>query len=132
MLFLSLHGDPREEYPFFLGWADETGAGAGEGCNVNYPLPLGHRLSGLGRGAGGRLPQGRRLRARTCCSCRSASTRSRTTRSPVPARERTTSPPTARRIAKLGLPTLFVMEGGYAVEQIGINAVNVLQGFEGG
>ena len=34
-------------------------------------------------------------------------------------------------IARLGLPTLFVMEGGYAVEQIGINAVNVLQGFEG-
>ena len=38
----------------------------------------------------------------------------------------------ARRIARLGLPTLFVMEGGYAVEQIGINAVNVLQGFEAG
>ena len=35
------------------------------------------------------------------------------------------------RLARLGLPTLFVMEGGYAVEQIGINAVNVLQGFEG-
>jgi acetoin utilization deacetylase AcuC-like enzyme len=28
------------------------------------------------------------------------------------------------------LPTLFVMEGGYAVEEIGINAVNVLEGFE--
>ena len=37
----------------------------------------------------------------------------------------------ARRIAQLGLPTLFVMEGGYAVEQVGVNAVNVLQGFEG-
>jgi len=34
------------------------------------------------------------------------------------------------RIARLGLPTLFVMEGGYAVEEIGINAVNVLEGFE--
>ncbi len=33
-------------------------------------------------------------------------------------------------IGKLGLPTLFVMEGGYAVEEIGINAINVLQGFE--
>ena len=36
------------------------------------------------------------------------------------------------RIAKLGLPTLFVMEGGYAVAEIGVNAVNVLEGFEGG
>ena len=35
------------------------------------------------------------------------------------------------RIAHLGKPTLFVMEGGYAVEEIGINAVNVLEGFEG-
>jgi acetoin utilization deacetylase AcuC-like enzyme len=35
-----------------------------------------------------------------------------------------------QRIAALGLPTLFVMEGGYAVEEIGINAVNVLEGFE--
>ena len=34
------------------------------------------------------------------------------------------------RIARLGKPTLFVMEGGYAVEEIGINAVNVLEGFE--
>jgi acetoin utilization deacetylase AcuC-like enzyme len=33
-------------------------------------------------------------------------------------------------IAGLGLPTLFVMEGGYAVEDIGVNAVNVLSGFE--
>jgi len=32
-------------------------------------------------------------------------------------------------LAKLKLPTLFVMEGGYAVEEIGINTVNVLDGF---
>jgi len=35
------------------------------------------------------------------------------------------------RIAALGKRTLFVMEGGYAVAEIGINAVNVLEGFEG-
>ena len=34
------------------------------------------------------------------------------------------------RIAQLGLPTAFVFEGGYAVGEIGINAVNVLEGFE--
>ena len=34
-----------------------------------------------------------------------------------------------RRIAKLKLPTLFVMEGGYAIEAIGVNTVNVLEGF---
>jgi acetoin utilization deacetylase AcuC-like enzyme len=35
-----------------------------------------------------------------------------------------------RRIARIGRPTLFVFEGGYAVDAIGVNAVNVLQGFE--
>jgi len=34
------------------------------------------------------------------------------------------------RISGLGLPTVFVMEGGYAVEEIGVNTVNVLMGFE--
>jgi acetoin utilization deacetylase AcuC-like enzyme len=35
------------------------------------------------------------------------------------------------KLASLHLPTLFVMEGGYAVAEIGVNTVNVLQGFEG-
>ena len=33
----SIHGDPRTEYPFFLGHADERGYGAGEGFNLNLP-----------------------------------------------------------------------------------------------
>ena len=37
---------------------------------------------------------------------------------------------TLRLIAQPQLPTLFIFEGGYAVEDIGINTVNVLQGFE--
>ena len=41
VLFLSIHGDPRTEYPFYLGHADERGAGPGVGFNVNYPLPAG-------------------------------------------------------------------------------------------
>ena len=35
------------------------------------------------------------------------------------------------RLAGAGLPTLFVMEGGYMVDEIGLNAVNTLLGFEG-
>jgi acetoin utilization deacetylase AcuC-like enzyme len=40
-------------------------------------------------------------------------------------------PKIGERIAALGLPTLFVMEGGYAVAEIGTNAVGILTGFEG-
>lgn len=41
-------------------------------------------------------------------------------------------PKIGRRIGRLALPTLFVMEGGYAVAEIGRNAVEVLTGFEDG
>ena len=34
-------------------------------------------------------------------------------------------------IDTLGIPTLFVLEGGYDIDEVGINAVNVLKGFEG-
>ena len=35
-----------------------------------------------------------------------------------------------KTIASVSLPTLFIMEGGYAVEEIGTNTVNVLKGFD--
>jgi acetoin utilization deacetylase AcuC-like enzyme len=35
-----------------------------------------------------------------------------------------------QRIAKLRLPTIFVLEGGYAAAELGVNAVNVIEGFE--
>jgi acetoin utilization deacetylase AcuC-like enzyme len=34
------------------------------------------------------------------------------------------------RIGHLGVPTVFVFEGGYAVAEVGVNVVNVLEGFE--
>jgi acetoin utilization deacetylase AcuC-like enzyme len=36
-----LHGDPVRAYPYVIGYADETGAGEGAGCNLNIPLPPG-------------------------------------------------------------------------------------------
>jgi acetoin utilization deacetylase AcuC-like enzyme len=33
-------------------------------------------------------------------------------------------------IGALNIPTLFVLEGGYDIDEVGINAVNVLKGFE--
>jgi acetoin utilization deacetylase AcuC-like enzyme len=39
VLTLSLHGHPRFAYPYFSGFEDEIGVGAGEGFNLNIPLP---------------------------------------------------------------------------------------------
>jgi acetoin utilization deacetylase AcuC-like enzyme len=41
VLTVSVHGDPAGYYPWFVGHAGERGAGPGEGCNLNLPLPRG-------------------------------------------------------------------------------------------
>ncbi len=36
--FVSLHGDPKRAYPYFAGFADEKGSGKGSGSTTNMPL----------------------------------------------------------------------------------------------
>ena len=125
---LSIHGDPRTEYPFFLGHADERGALAGEGANLNLPLPRGtgfatwhHTLQqgldavmawspdalvvplGVDTFAGDPI-SGFGLQSNDYLAL-------------------------GRTLGELGLPTVFTFEGGYAVAEVGVNAVNVLQAF---
>jgi acetoin utilization deacetylase AcuC-like enzyme len=130
VLFVSIHGDPRTEYPYYLGHADETGEGEGEGFNLNLPLPAG-------------TPAAEWLAAlEVACE--------RVTRHAADALvvslglDTFSGDPISRfalqsddflrvgaRIARLGLPTVLVLEGGYATRELGINAVNVVDGFEG-
>ncbi len=35
---VSIHGNPSFAYPYFSGFADEKGAGKGEGFNINFPV----------------------------------------------------------------------------------------------
>ena len=41
VFFASIHADPKSDYPYFWGHADETGAGEGTGATFNQPLPQG-------------------------------------------------------------------------------------------
>jgi acetoin utilization deacetylase AcuC-like enzyme len=41
VLTVSIHADPGNYFPFYTGYARETGAEAGEGVNLNLPLPHG-------------------------------------------------------------------------------------------
>lgn len=116
VLFVSIHLDPRQAYPFYAGHAGEQGAGAGLGANMNLPLgpdcgsaswfaaletasvklamfrPEALVVSLGGPAPGFGLQGGDLLRI-------------------------------GERIAHLGLPTIFVFEGG-------AGTVNVLEGFE--
>lgn len=129
VLNVSVHGDPVQEYPYYIGFADEMGTGAGEGANLNLPLPWGSDFSHWGAA----LDQGLSRIAefapdRLVVSLGvDAFEEDPISHFKLKGGDFTEA---GRRIGALGIPTLFVMEGGYAIEAIGTNAVNVLQGFE--
>ncbi|MEO1457997.1 MAG: histone deacetylase family protein [Pseudomonadota bacterium] len=131
VLFASLHGDPAHAFPHFLGGAEEIGAGAGAGFTANYPLAPGTGWEGWSAALEDAC--GRIVTAGAEALVISLGTD--TYKDDPISFFRLESADFTRmgaRIAALGLPTLFVMEGGYAVAEIGINTVNVLEGFEGG
>lgn len=130
VLFLSIHADPADEFPYFLGYADETGSGAGAGANVNYPLPLGTDWAAWAEALESACRRVHDWAPDALVVSLGVDTFED---DPISSFRLQSSdfPRIGTRLARLGLPTLFVMEGGYAVEQLGTNAVGVLTGFEG-
>jgi acetoin utilization deacetylase AcuC-like enzyme len=130
ILFCSIHGDPAKTFPFYSGFSDERGHGLGEGFNLNVPMAHGtdglsyaealrHVLAGVCDHAPDLLvlslgvdtfegdPIGQfRLGGRDFIGIGEA-------------------------IAKVGAPVLFIMEGGYAVAEIGKNVANVIEAASG-
>jgi len=128
VLFCSLHADPERMYPFFLGYKDETGAGAGEGYNFNYPMPPGTAYGVWGRALEDACRKIKTYKPEALVVSLGVDAFKD---DPISFFKLTSADfkTCGGRIAKLKLPTLFVMEGGYAVEAIGVNTVNVLEGF---
>ncbi|MEM6676297.1 MAG: histone deacetylase family protein [Pseudomonadota bacterium] len=130
VFFASLHGDPDEAFPHYLGGADETGLGAGEGSTVNYPLPPGTDWARWSAAHQDALARIKAWGAEALVISLGVDTYKD---DPISffALESEDFTTMGAQIAGANLPTLFVMEGGYAVAEIGINTVNVLTGFEG-
>ena len=130
VLFLSLHGDPQYAFPHFLGYADETGTGAGEGFNVNYPLPPNTGYAAWSDALRDACRKIRQYAPDTLIVSLGVDTFEQ---DPISFFKLTGDDfkRYGALIGALDLPTLFVMEGGYAVAEIGVNTVNVLTGFEG-
>ncbi len=129
VFFASLHGAPEDAFPFFLGYADESSAGAGEGANLNLPMPPGTSYAVWSQALDQALAAIRAWSAEALV----VSLGTDAFKDDPISFFRLDSPDfldAGRRIGRMGLPTVFCMEGGYAVEAIGINTVNVLEGFE--
>ncbi len=129
VLFVSIHGDPRTEYPFYLGHADETGAGEGAGYNLNLPLAAGSSDQAWFDA----LEVGCARIARHGADALVVSLGLDTFEGDPISQFRLRTPDFVRlgeRLKRLGLPAVFILEGGYAAAELGHNAVAVLQGWE--
>ena len=126
--FASIHADPATDYPFFWGHADEVGAGAGQGVSLNLPLPRGTDWNGYAPALAQALDWIEQHQPDLLVVSYGADTYED---DPISHFKLKTGDyaPMARRIASLGVPTLIVMEGGYAVEALGANVSEFLSGF---
>lgn len=131
VLFASIHGDPRTEYPYYLGYADERGKGEGAGANLNLPLPRGTDFEQWRDALAQALRAIDEFHAEALVVSLGVDTYEHDPISGFRLRSEDFLRVGAE-IAGGKLPTLFVFEGGYAVEGIGVNAVNVLEGFAQG
>lgn len=130
VLTVSVHGDPRSEYPFFLGHADERGEGEGLDANLNLPLPRGSSAATWFDALEAALQAVQRHGADALVVALGVDTFEG---DPISGFHLTSADylRLGERLARAGLPSVFTFEGGYAVAEVGVNVVNVLDGFVG-
>jgi acetoin utilization deacetylase AcuC-like enzyme len=131
VLTISIHADPKQEYPYFLGHADEKGAGPGTGFHMNLPLRWGSSWDSYGGALNTAMKKLSGFAPDAVVVSLGVDTFEHDPISKFKLRHDDYLR-IGEAIAKAARPTLFVMEGGYAVEALGINAVNVLTGYEQG
>jgi acetoin utilization deacetylase AcuC-like enzyme len=129
VFYASLHGDPAEAFPYFSGYAEELGAGAGTGYTLNLPLP---RATPFGPWREALVLALARIRAFGPDALIVSLGVDTFAADPISFFKLQSEDFASygRLIGGCGLPTLFVFEGGYAVEEVGVNAVNVLTAFD--
>jgi acetoin utilization deacetylase AcuC-like enzyme len=127
VFFASIHADPRMDYPYFWGHADETGEGEGEGVTLNLPLPRGTDIAACLPALDEALARIVAFGADLLVISYGADTYAG---DPISHFRLETADygVMAGRIAALKLPSLVVMEGGYAVDALGANTAAFLEG----
>ena len=128
VLTISIHADPNFEYPHFWGHANETGTGAGLRFHKNFPLEKGtddaQYLSTLEEA----LSLIRKFEPEYLALSAGMDIYAE---DPLGTIKVTTYgiSDIGKRISALDLPTVIIMEGGYANEVLGRNIVSLLGEF---
>lgn len=130
VLTISVHADPSNYFPFYAGYADETGGGEGEGANRNLVLPEGSAdaawLEAIGAGLAA-------IEAFRPAALVVALGFDASADDPIGAFKVTTNgfARAAERIASVSGPIVLVQEGGYLCEALPRNLAAFLAAFEG-
>jgi acetoin utilization deacetylase AcuC-like enzyme len=127
VFYVSVHGDPAMLYPWYAGYADETGEGSGLGWNLNLPLPPGTQndafVAAVAQGA--EAIAAKRPAALIVSLGFDAQAGDPAANLAVDAAG---FQAVGRLVAGLGLPTALIQEGGYLVERLGDNVTAFLTG----
>jgi acetoin utilization deacetylase AcuC-like enzyme len=132
VLFISIHGDPREFYPYFSGFSTERGEGKGEGATLNLPLPAGCDAQEYLRVLRSRaLTTARKFDPRWLIISAGFDTHRD---DPIGEFALATADyfEIGAELGRMGLPTVVVQEGGYATAVLGKNVVSFLHGLRDG
>jgi acetoin utilization deacetylase AcuC-like enzyme len=129
VFFCSLHGDPDGFYPYYAGYADETGRDQGVGFNLNLPLAAGSGDEAYMKALDVALTAIAEFRPQALLVSLGLDAQEN---DPLGILKVTTDgfAVMARTIAGLSLPTLLVQEGGYLCDELSANLVSFLSAFE--
>ena len=128
VLTVSIHAHPERYYPFFWGYPEERGAGAGLGANLNLCLERGTGDEGFMVA----LDKGMQAVADFGADTLVLALGLDAFEGDPFAGLAVTTPGfgrIGRAVAAMGLPTLIVQEGGYLCPELGANLEAVLSGF---
>jgi len=127
VLTISLHGHPNFAYPYFSGFEDEQGNGAGKGYNLNIPLPEQLSNERYLKVLGKALRRVARFRPRFLIVALGLDT-AREDPTGTWEMESDNFQAVGQMIGALRLPTLVVQEGGYDTRVLGSNARHFFEG----
>ena len=129
--YASLHGDPMHAFPHFLGHSDEKGIGEGEGYNANYPMLPGTSYDAWSNALDDCITKISNFKPDFLIVSLGVDAFENDPISFFKLKSENFIN-IGKKLSKLKLPSLFVMEGGYSIKEIGVNTVNTLIGFENG
>jgi len=131
VLVASVHVDPGAGwFPHYLGFADETGRGAGEGANLNLPLPEGTGDQGWLAGVATAVQAVARFDPGAVVLSLGVDAAADDPESPLRVTEQGYRSAT-RQVAALGVPVVAVQEGGYHLPTLGRIVAAALDGLAG-